>query len=143
MVPLELMALAVNLAANKRNAQLICEGAGLKLLMKRALKYRDPLLMKMIRNIAQHEGPTRALFTVCSSVLATQDQCTCSMNRLIILWLKENFYCFVEMYHLTDSALLLLMQVYALSNKGKPHSLTNQCLYKSQFVLFLMTKSSA
>ncbi|XP_063840518.1 kinesin-associated protein 3-like isoform X4 [Scylla paramamosain] len=63
MVPLELMALAVNLAANKRNAQLICEGAGLKLLMKRALKYRDPLLTKMIRNIAQHEGPTRALFT--------------------------------------------------------------------------------
>ncbi|XP_050693389.1 kinesin-associated protein 3-like isoform X2 [Eriocheir sinensis] len=63
MVPLELMALAVNLSANKRNAQLICEGAGLKLLMKRALKYRDPLLMKMIRNIAQHEGPTRALFT--------------------------------------------------------------------------------
>ncbi|XP_071530765.1 kinesin-associated protein 3 isoform X1 [Panulirus ornatus] len=62
-VPLELMALAVNLAANKRNAQLICEGAGLKLLMKRALKYRDPLLTKMIRNIAQHEGPTRALFT--------------------------------------------------------------------------------
>lgn len=63
-VPLELMALAVNLAANKRNAQLICEGSGLKLLMKRALKYRDPLLTKMIRNIAQHEGPTRALFTV-------------------------------------------------------------------------------
>ncbi|XP_047491203.1 kinesin-associated protein 3-like isoform X2 [Penaeus chinensis] len=61
-VPLELMALAVNLAANKRNAQLICEGAGLKLLMKRALKYRDPLLTKMIRNIAQHEGPTRELF---------------------------------------------------------------------------------
>lgn len=68
MVPLELMALAVNLAANKRNAQLICEGAGLKLLMKRALKYRDPLLTKMIRNIAQHEGPTRALFTVSCSV---------------------------------------------------------------------------
>ncbi|KAG7176251.1 Kinesin-associated protein 3-like, partial [Homarus americanus] len=62
-VPLELMSLAVNLAANKRNAQLICEGAGLKLLLKRALKYRDPLLTKMIRNIAQHEGPTRALFT--------------------------------------------------------------------------------
>ncbi|XP_068216893.1 kinesin-associated protein 3 isoform X3 [Palaemon carinicauda] len=62
-VPLELMSLAVNLAANKRNAQLICEGSGLKLLMKRALKHRDPLLTKMIRNIAQHEGPTRALFT--------------------------------------------------------------------------------
>ncbi|MCL4124004.1 UNVERIFIED_CONTAM: hypothetical protein GTU68_007997 [Idotea baltica] len=57
------MSLGVNLALNKRNAQLICEGAGLKLILKRAFKNRDPLLMKMVRNIAQHEGPTRALFT--------------------------------------------------------------------------------
>lgn len=63
-VPLELMALSVNLALNKRNAQLICEGNGLKLIFKRAFKNRDALLMKMVRNIAQHEGPTRALFTV-------------------------------------------------------------------------------
>ena len=64
-VPLEQMSLIVNLAANKRNAQIICEGGGLKLIMKRALKQRDPLLMKMVRNIAQHDGPTRAMFTVC------------------------------------------------------------------------------
>ena len=63
-VPLELMALAVNLALNKRNAQLICEGSGLKFIFRRAFKNRDALLMKMVRNIAQHEGPTRALFTV-------------------------------------------------------------------------------
>lgn len=63
-MPLEVMALAVNLAGNRRNAQLICEQDGLKLLLRRAVKNRDPLLMKMIRNIAQHEGPTRELFKV-------------------------------------------------------------------------------
>lgn len=59
---LELLALCINLAANKRTAQIICEGNGLKMLMKRAFKYKDPLLMKMIRNISQHDGPTKNLF---------------------------------------------------------------------------------
>lgn len=63
-IDLELIALAINLAANKRNAQLICEGPGLKLLMRRAFKFNDPLLVKMIRNISQHEGPTKAQFVV-------------------------------------------------------------------------------
>ena len=63
-IDLELIALAINLAANKRNAQLICEGPGLKLLMRRAFKFSDPLLLKMIRNISQHEGPTKAQFVV-------------------------------------------------------------------------------
>lgn len=61
---LELMALCINLAANKRNAQLICENNGLRVLMKRAFKFKDPLLMKMIRNISQHDGPTKTLFIV-------------------------------------------------------------------------------
>lgn len=39
-------------------------GNGLKMLMKRALKFKDPLLMKMIRNISQHDGPTKSLFIV-------------------------------------------------------------------------------
>ena len=63
-VDIELIALCINLAANKRNAQLICEGNGLRLLMRRALKYKDPLLMKMIRNISQHEGSTKKDFMV-------------------------------------------------------------------------------
>ena len=63
-VDLELIALAINLATNKRNAQLICEGNGLRLLMRRALKFKDPLLMKMIRNISQHEGTTKKEFIV-------------------------------------------------------------------------------
>ncbi|XP_033838597.1 kinesin-associated protein 3-like [Periophthalmus magnuspinnatus] len=59
---IELISICINLAANKRNAQLMCEGNGLKMLMKRALKKKDCLLMKMIRNISQHDGPTKALF---------------------------------------------------------------------------------
>uniref|UniRef100_A0A8D3BMG9 Kinesin-associated protein 3-like n=1 Tax=Scophthalmus maximus TaxID=52904 RepID=A0A8D3BMG9_SCOMX len=47
----ELISICINLAANKRNAQLTCEGNGLKMLMKR-----------MIRNISQHDGPTKPLF---------------------------------------------------------------------------------
>ena len=60
----EVLALCVNLAANARCAQLICEGAGLKLLMRRAFKNKDAMLMKMIRNISMHDGPTKALFIV-------------------------------------------------------------------------------
>lgn len=58
----ELISICINLAANKRNALLMCEGNGLKMLMKRALKTKDCLLMKMIRNISQHDGPTKPLF---------------------------------------------------------------------------------
>ncbi|MBN3302304.1 KIFA3 protein, partial [Amia calva] len=68
----ELISFCINLAANKRNAQLVCEGNGLKMLMKRALKLKDPLLMKMIRNISQHDGPTKNLFIDYVGDLAAQ-----------------------------------------------------------------------
>ncbi|XP_041861743.1 kinesin-associated protein 3a isoform X2 [Melanotaenia boesemani] len=58
----ELISLCINLAANKNNAQVICQGNGLKMLMKRALKLKDVLLMKMIRNLSQHSGPTKSSF---------------------------------------------------------------------------------
>ena len=61
-VDLEVMSLGINLAANKRNAQLICEGHGLRMLMQRAFHYQDALVMKMIRNISQHDGITKNLF---------------------------------------------------------------------------------
>jgi hypothetical protein len=69
---MEVMALVINLAVNKKNAALICgggsvagkEGLGLKLLFKRAFKYEDPLVMKTIRNIAQHDGPIKSFFMV-------------------------------------------------------------------------------
>ncbi|TMS20742.1 Kinesin-associated protein 3 [Larimichthys crocea] len=60
----ELISLCINLAANKSNAQIICEGNGLKKLMKRAVKLKDVLVMKMIRNLSQHNGPTKSLFKV-------------------------------------------------------------------------------
>lgn len=40
------------------------------MLMKRALKFKDPLLMKMIRNISQHDGPTKSLFIVSTNVIS-------------------------------------------------------------------------
>ncbi|KAI8809755.1 kinesin-associated protein-domain-containing protein [Cladochytrium replicatum] len=55
-VNLELMSLAINLGAHPRIAEIICEDNGLKFLMKRALKTRDPLILKMIRNISHHDG---------------------------------------------------------------------------------------
>ncbi|KAM6938814.1 kinesin-associated protein 3a [Lycodopsis pacificus] len=57
-----LISLCINLAANKSNAKVICEGNGLKMLMKRAVKLKDVLVMKMIRNLSQHSGPTKSLF---------------------------------------------------------------------------------
>uniref|UniRef100_G3NN13 Kinesin-associated protein 3a n=1 Tax=Gasterosteus aculeatus aculeatus TaxID=481459 RepID=G3NN13_GASAC len=58
----ELISLCINLAANKSNSKLICEGNGLKMLMKRAVKLKDVLVMKMIRNLSQHNGHTKSLF---------------------------------------------------------------------------------
>ncbi|KAI9207591.1 kinesin-associated protein-domain-containing protein [Polychytrium aggregatum] len=58
----ELIALAINLASNSVNVAVICADNGLKFLMKRALKTRDNLLFKMLRNIAAHEGPAKLLF---------------------------------------------------------------------------------
>ncbi|XP_075038840.1 kinesin-associated protein 3 [Mixophyes fleayi] len=71
-IDLELISFCINLAANKRNAQLISEGNGMKMLMKKALKFKDPLLMKMIRNISQHDGPTKILFVDYVGDLAAQ-----------------------------------------------------------------------
>ncbi|XP_072547505.1 kinesin-associated protein 3b isoform X2 [Salminus brasiliensis] len=68
----ELISFCINLAANKRNAHIICEGNGLKMLMKRALKFKDPLLMKMIRNISQHDGSLKQLFLDYVGDLAAQ-----------------------------------------------------------------------
>jgi len=34
------------------------------MLMKRAFKFRDAYLMKMIRNVSEHDGPTKKMFVV-------------------------------------------------------------------------------
>lgn len=52
MVAKELAALAVNLSHNGRNAELMCQNRGLEALVTRVLRTRDPLLMKVVRNIS-------------------------------------------------------------------------------------------
>ncbi|KAM8838685.1 kinesin-associated protein 3-like isoform 1-T1 [Synchiropus picturatus] len=67
-----LISICVNLAANKMSAQLMCEENSLSTLMRRALRMKDCLLMKMIRNISQHDGPTKALFIAYVGDLAAE-----------------------------------------------------------------------
>eukprot|EP00741_Cyanophora_paradoxa_P016640 tig00000198_g16069.t1 len=58
----ELAALAVNVCHNARNAEQMMERDGLGLLMNRVFRSRDPLLMKIIRTISQHDGPGKVQF---------------------------------------------------------------------------------
>ncbi|KAJ2999415.1 Kinesin-associated protein 3 [Globomyces sp. JEL0801] len=53
-VNLEIMALAINIATVYEHVLIINEDNGLRFLMKRAVKTRDPLLFKMLRNISEH-----------------------------------------------------------------------------------------
>ncbi|KAL9878918.1 kinesin associated protein 3 isoform 2-T2 [Glossina fuscipes fuscipes] len=55
-VDLDLIALCINLSLNRRNAQIMVEGNRLHSLMDRAFKYQDGLLMKLLRNLSQHES---------------------------------------------------------------------------------------
>jgi len=67
-VDVVLIALAVNLAINKRNSLVMVEGGRLPLLMDQAFRNMDPLLMKVIRNIAQHDA-CKSLFVVCTQAV--------------------------------------------------------------------------
>ncbi|KAJ3039310.1 Kinesin-associated protein 3 [Rhizophlyctis rosea] len=55
-VYVELMALAINVAAHSRNAEVMCEENGLRFLVKRAVKTRDPLMFKVLRNLSMWDG---------------------------------------------------------------------------------------
>ncbi|XP_026848654.1 kinesin-associated protein 3 isoform X2 [Drosophila persimilis] len=55
-VDLDLIALCINLSLNRRNAQIMVDGQRLHSLMDRAFKYQDALLMKLLRNLSQHES---------------------------------------------------------------------------------------
>ncbi|ALC48680.1 Kap3 [Drosophila busckii] len=55
-VDLDLIALCINLSLQRRNAQIMVEGQRLHSLMDRAFKYQDALLMKLLRNLSQHES---------------------------------------------------------------------------------------
>ena len=65
-VPIEIIALAINLVCDVDIAAVISDGKGLRMLMKRAYKSRDFMIMKMLRNISQHEGEIKMRFLVSS-----------------------------------------------------------------------------
>jgi len=58
----ELIALAVNLTQNTRNAELLCENQGLDKLIRKALQTFDDLLFKVIRNISQNSNSVKRRF---------------------------------------------------------------------------------
>ncbi len=58
----EIISLAINLAINQRNAQLMCENGNLNKLMDKALNSKDSLLFKLLRNISYHDDPIKMLF---------------------------------------------------------------------------------
>jgi hypothetical protein len=60
----ELVALAINLAANQHSTEQMIENDGLRLILARVKKTWDPLLMKLIRNISQHDGKVKDSFMV-------------------------------------------------------------------------------
>lgn len=51
----DLIALGINLALNRKCATKMCENNRLRDLIERTFKYRDAMMMKMIRNISSHE----------------------------------------------------------------------------------------
>jgi hypothetical protein len=58
----ELIALAVNLTTNQRNADMLAQDGQLEELIARATKYGDTLLFKCIRNIAQFNPNSQPIF---------------------------------------------------------------------------------
>ena len=65
-VDFELIALGVNLALDASCASLMVDfnkKKGLKYLIKRAFKFNDTLIMKMVRNISRHDS-LKKLFLV-------------------------------------------------------------------------------
>lgn len=58
-----MVALCINLATNKTNAQQMADSSRLHSLMSKALSNQDSLVMKMIRNVSEHDA-TRTTFIV-------------------------------------------------------------------------------
>lgn len=80
-------AILINIALEKRNAQLLCgtDGERLDLLIEAALNQKDQLLLKIVRNIAIHSGPTQAMFSVNKNLLGLK----CLLKTLLERCVKE------------------------------------------------------
>lgn len=97
-VDMDLIALCINLALNKRNATLMVENNRLHTLMSRAFKYQDSLLMKLVRNISQHESlrnhfvvsaTSKFIFLLCNLMDVSNFQILNYLNRILsVIWLK-------------------------------------------------------
>lgn len=72
-----MVALCINLALNKSNAQQMADNSRLHSLMSKALCNQDALVMKMIRNISEHDCTRTSFIVSFSSSLITQFQHTC------------------------------------------------------------------
>lgn len=63
---IELLALLINLSTNRRNAQLLGEQDFIRKLLAKivssSLKHEDILILKLLRNISQHEGSFKIIF---------------------------------------------------------------------------------
>lgn len=67
----ELIALCINLATNEKNADLLIKNNALKGLIVRAFKHQNALLMKIVRNISQHESTKECFVVSRKSLIAT------------------------------------------------------------------------
>uniref|UniRef100_A0A1I8GKV7 Kinesin-associated protein 3 n=1 Tax=Macrostomum lignano TaxID=282301 RepID=A0A1I8GKV7_9PLAT len=58
LIDIEVMSLAVNLACDPTLAEVLAgkDGKGIRIFMKRAFRFKDSVLMKMLRNISEHES---------------------------------------------------------------------------------------
>jgi hypothetical protein len=59
----ELVALCINIATNSKNAEVMIENNRLNGLIEKAFKNQNALLMKIVRNISQHDS-TKEQFIV-------------------------------------------------------------------------------
>ena len=58
----ETISLAINLALNQRNTQLMAENSNFNQLITKALETKDSLLLKLLRNISFHDDPIKMYF---------------------------------------------------------------------------------
>lgn len=80
-----LIALAINLSNNSRNAEIMASDDSLNTLLSRLFQTKDVLLAKMLRNISQHDGGIKHKFAEFISDIAALSRQTEDPNLLVEL----------------------------------------------------------